>query len=67
MAAPRVKLAQLDSGGLAKLQALEDEIGGCVVALEKQARLAQLSKDRLERLQAAEKDLDVVLLAYECD
>ncbi len=67
MATPRMKFAQLDSGDLAKLHELEDEIGGCVVALEKQARLAELSKDRLERLQAAEKDLDVVLLAYECD
>jgi len=67
MAAPRMTFAQLDSGDLTKVQALEDEIGGCVVALEKQARLAELSKDRLKQLQAAEKDLDVVLLAYECD
>jgi hypothetical protein len=67
MAAPHLKVAQLDEGHLTKLRALEQELGACVVAVEKDTRFADLSERQLKRLQAGEKDLDVVLLAYECN
>jgi hypothetical protein len=67
MAAPHLKVAQLDDARLTRLRALEQELGACVVAVEKDTRFADLSEQQLKRLQAGEKDLDVVLLAYECN
>jgi len=67
MAAQHLKVAQLDEARLTKLRALEQELGACVVAVQKDARFADLSERQLKRLQAGEKDLNVVLLAYECN
>lgn len=63
---PRMKIADLDGDSLAKLQALEQEIGACVLALEPKVKLTDLAGDQLERLQTAEEELGVVLLAYDC-
>jgi len=62
----RMKIAELDEGSLNKVQALEEDIGACVVALEREVELIDLDEDDLEKLQNAEEDLGVVLLAYEC-
>ena len=64
MAAPRMKIAELDETRLARLRQLEDEMGTYVVALEPEFQFADLSEEHLAELQAAEKELGVVLLAY---
>jgi hypothetical protein len=61
-----MEFADLDEQGVKKVRALEDEIGGCVVALQRRISLRDLSEEDLERLQSAEEDLGVVLMAYEC-
>ena len=65
--APRMKFADLDQEGISKVQALEEDIGGCVVALERRISLRDLSPEQLEKLQSAEEELGVVLMAYECE
>lgn len=65
MSGARVKIAQLDGSRLAKVRALESELGTWVVALEREFRLAELSDEKLGKLQAVEDELGVVLLAYE--
>ena len=64
---PRMKFADLDENAMKKVQALEEDIGGCVVALERRVSLRDLSPEELEKLQSAEEDLGVVLMAYECE
>jgi hypothetical protein len=64
---PRMKFADLDEEGVNKVRALEQDIGGCVVALERRISLRNLSPEELEKLQSAEEDLGVVLMAYECE
>lgn len=63
----RTKIAHLDEARLTKLRALEQELGGCIVAVEPGHRFADLPEAKLERLRAAEEELGFVLLAYECD
>jgi len=65
--APEMKIAELDSDGLSKVQALEHAIGGCVLALEPKVTLKDLSADELAKLRSAEEALGVVLMAYECE
>jgi len=65
--APRMKIADLDDKTLAKVRALEDEIGGCVLALEPKVKLMDLSDEQLEKLTSAEEELGVILMAYECE
>jgi hypothetical protein len=55
---------KLDEASLAKLQALENETGYCVVALERQPELADISETELREIQSLEKEMDAVLLAY---
>ena len=62
----RMKLADLGEDGLSKVQALEQDIGGCVLALERRIALRDLSPQQLEKLPAAEEALGIVLMAYEC-
>lgn len=64
--APQMKIADLDEASLAKVRALEEEIGACVLALEPKVKLRELSEEELERLRSAEEELGVVLMAYEC-
>lgn len=65
--APRMKVADLDEASLARVQALEQEIGACVLALEPKVKLRDLSAEELERLRSAEEELGLVLMAYECE
>ena len=60
-----MRIAQLDDDRLAKVKALEDELGYCIVAVEREFSLASLSADQVRKLQAAEEEMGVVLLAYE--
>ena len=64
---PRMEFADLNEDQMEKVRALEQNIGGCVVALKRRVSLRDLSSEELERLQEAEKDLGVVLMAYECE
>lgn len=65
--APRMEFADLDEEGMNKVRALEQDIGGCVVALQRRINLRDLSEEELEKLQSAEEELGVVLMAYECE
>jgi hypothetical protein len=62
-----MEFADLDAEGVSKVQALEQDIGGCVVALQRRISLRDLEPEELEKLQAAEEELGVVLMAYECE
>ena len=64
MTAPRLRIAQLDEAGVAKVKALEGELATWVVALEPQVKLADLSEVQLKKLQAVEEELGVVLIGY---
>jgi hypothetical protein len=59
-----VKYAELDRQQMAKLKALEQELGSWVVAVQPEAKIAELDPDKLKRLQEAERELGVILLAY---
>jgi hypothetical protein len=63
---PRMKIADLDEASLAKVQALEADIGACVVALEREVEFFDLSEAELKKLQKAENELGLVLMAYKC-
>jgi hypothetical protein len=62
-----MQVAELDEARLAKLRALEDDLGVCLVALEPAYRLAKLSEDELKAIKAGEDEMEVVLLAYRCE
>ncbi len=64
---PRMEFADLDEESMSKVHALEEDIGGCVVALRRRISLRDLEPEQLEKLQAAEEELGVVLMAYECE
>ena len=65
MAAPRVTIAQLDEERLAKVHALENELGVLLVAYDQEPQLADLTEEQLGRLQAVEKEIGVYLLAFD--
>jgi len=65
-AATRVSFARLDSARLSRIQALERQLGVCLVAFEPQYPLANLTPEQLEDIKAEEQELGVVLLAYKC-
>jgi hypothetical protein len=62
-----MEFADLDEEAMNRVRALEQDIGGCVVALQRRISLRDLSNEDLKKLQAAEEDLGVVLMAYECE
>ncbi len=57
---------KLDKMNVVKLQTLEKELGCCLVALEPKPKLAKISAEQLRKLQSVEKELDAVILAYNC-
>ncbi len=65
MAAYQVGIAKLDEAHLAKLHALETELGSWIVALAPTVEVAELTEERLRRLQTLEEEMGVVLLACE--
>ena len=50
MATSQMKIAELDETRVTKVKTLEDELGFCVVALEKEFSLADLSEDQVRKL-----------------
>ena len=65
--APEMRIAELSKEGLNKVRALEEDLGGCVLALEPKVNLKVLTSDQLKKLRAAEEELGVVLMAYDCE
>ena len=61
---PQVK--QLDEANLSKLNDLEKKLGKCVVAWDQELDPADISEDQVKELQSLEKELDAVLVAYNC-
>jgi hypothetical protein len=57
---------RLDKVHMDKLQALEKKLGRCVVAWEKAPRAAELSESQLKELQELEKEMNAILVAYDC-
>lgn len=64
MSTAYVKYPNLDSQGMARLKALEQELGAVVVAVEPEVQVAELTPDKLRRLQQAEEEMGMILLAY---
>lgn len=60
------RIKTLDKDNLAKLQALEKELGCCVVAFEPRPEIATISQAQLNQLQNLEKQANAVLVAYKC-
>ncbi len=59
------QLASLSPEALAKVQDLEQKLGGiCVVAYQKPIAPAPLSDQQVKMLQQAEKDIGACLVAY---
>jgi hypothetical protein len=61
---PQAKL--LKDSELAQLNDLEGKIGKCVVAWDQRLHPADISEEQVKELQTLEKELDAVLVAYEC-
>jgi hypothetical protein len=61
---PQVK--QLDEANLSKLNDLEKKLGKCVVAWDQKLEPADISEEQVKELQTLEKDLDAVLVVYNC-
>ncbi len=59
------KIAHLEKSQAGKIQALEEELGMCIIALEPGLELAKLSGEQLAKVQEAEKKLGVTLIVYE--
>jgi hypothetical protein len=57
---------KLDEPDLVRLQAIEKDLGCCIVALERGPKFASISETQLRRLQSLEQEIDAIVLAYEC-
>lgn len=57
--------AALDGSTLQQIQALENELGVVLVAIEPDPEPAKLSPEQLDRIQAIEASTGKVLLAYD--
>jgi hypothetical protein len=60
-----LKIAQLDEEAVAKINAMEKELGKHLMAYEPSVKIAQLSAAHLAQVQELEKELGVTLLVYE--
>ena len=65
MSQKRFRPASLDASGVEALQALEQELGKLVVALEPESAVAALDEIEVRKLQEAERRLGVVMVAYD--
>jgi hypothetical protein len=57
---------ELDDANLSKLHDLEKKLGKCVVAWDQKLDPAIISEAELKELQALEKEMNAVLVAYNC-
>lgn len=67
MEAPEIRVAQLGNDHLAKVEALESELGAVVVAYEPSYKPAKLSESQLASLRAVEAELGLILVAFDAD
>ena len=65
MPTPTIRIAKLDTETIDKIQAMEEELGHSILALEPYYPPAQLTDVQVSRLKALEQGLGVVLLAYQ--
>lgn len=65
MTKPRMKIANLDEEGIARIRQMEESMDTLIVALEPHYPLAELSEEQVNKLQDLEKVLGVVLIAYQ--
>lgn len=59
------KIATLDPQDVAKINALEEELGKHIMAFKSGVRLAKLTPEMVEQVTALEKELGVLLLVYD--
>jgi hypothetical protein len=64
MPTPKIRIAKLDNETIEKIQAMEEELGYSIVALEPYYLPASLTADQISGLKSLEQELGVVLLAY---
>jgi hypothetical protein len=57
---------QLDEANIGKLNDLEKKLGKCVVAWDQRLDPADISEEQVKMLQTVEKELDAVIVAYNC-
>jgi len=57
---------KLDDANLSKLTDLEKKLGKCVVAWDQRLDPADISEEQVKMLQTVEKELDAVIVAYNC-
>jgi hypothetical protein len=65
MDAPTLRTAELDDSALAKIRALEQQLGCPLVAYAPESPYATLTDEQVAALQRAEAELGVRLLAYD--
>jgi len=65
MSAARMKIANLDEASLARIEAMEEQMGTLILALEPHHPLAKLNEEQVKKLQELEQALGVILLAYQ--
>ncbi len=63
----RMTVAKLSEKELARVQAMEEQLGALVVALEPQYKMASLEEEQLDQLRELEESMGVILLAYHKD
>lgn len=56
----------LKENEVSKLGEFERKTGGCVLAYEPKVKVSDLTADELKELQRMEKELNAVLVAYNC-
>jgi hypothetical protein len=57
---------KLDDANIGRLNDLEKKLGKCVVAWDQKLEPADISAEQIKELKTLEKDLDAVLVAYNC-
>ena len=60
-----LKIANLEEESVARIRALEEELGSHIMAFAPGPDVASLPADQLERIKALEEELGVTLLVYE--
>lgn len=60
-----LRIAELDPEAVAKIRALEDDLGMHIMAFGKPLRFAGLLRDELAKVTALEQELGVTLIVYE--
>lgn len=60
-----LKIANLEEENVARIRALEQELGAHIMAFAPGPDIAPLPNEQLERIKALEEELGVTLLVYE--